>query len=49
MDKFKEFFGIDISKDVFDMVDYQENHHQFKNDHSGSKQKSLGHWILAVD
>lgn len=34
----KEFFGIDISKDVFDVVDFQENHHQFKNDLSGFKE-----------
>ena len=37
MSKCKEFFGIDISKDVFDVVDSSENHHQFKNDPSGYK------------
>ena len=35
MSKIKEFFGIDISKDVFDVVDASEKHHQFKNDPSG--------------
>jgi len=38
MSKIKEFFGIDISKDVFDVVDSFENHHQFKNDQSGFKE-----------
>jgi transposase len=38
MSKCKEFFGIDISKDVFDVVDSSENHHQFKNDPSGFKE-----------
>jgi transposase len=33
----KKFFGIDISKDVFDVVDPLGNHHQFKNDLSGFK------------
>ena len=37
MSKSKKFFGIDISKDVFDVVDSSENHHQFKNDPSGFK------------
>lgn len=37
MSKCKEFFGIDISKDVFDVVDSSENHYQFKNDLSGFK------------
>ncbi len=37
MSKCKEFFGIDISKDVFDVMDSSENHHQFKNDPSGFK------------
>lgn len=37
MNKNKQFFGIDISKDVFDVVDSSENHHQFKNDPSGFK------------
>jgi len=37
MSKIKEFFGIDISKDVFDVVDPLGKHHQFKNDLSGFK------------
>lgn len=37
MSKIKEFFGIDISKDVFDVMDSSEKHHQFKNDQSGFK------------
>jgi transposase len=37
MSKITEFFGIDISKDVFDVVDSCENHFQFKNDLSGFK------------
>lgn len=31
MDKDKKFFGIDISKDVFDVMDSQGNYHQFAN------------------
>jgi transposase len=38
MNKIKEFFGIDISKDVFDVVDASEHHYQFKNDPSGFKE-----------
>jgi transposase len=38
MSKCKEFFGIDISKDVFDVVDFSENHYQFKNDLTGFKE-----------
>lgn len=38
MSKIKEFFGIDISKDVFDVVDPSETHYQFKNDPSGFKE-----------
>ncbi len=38
MSKCKEFFGIDISKDVFDVMDSSEKHHQFKNDPSGFKE-----------
>ena len=37
MNKNTKFFGIDISKDVFDVMDSSENHHQFKNDPSGFK------------
>lgn len=38
MNKNKQFFGIDISKDVFDVVDFKDNHHQFKNDVKGFKE-----------
>ena len=35
MDKIKQFFGIDISKDAFDVVDHTDSHYQFNNDLSG--------------
>ena len=38
MNKIKQFFGIDISKDVFDVVDNMDNHYQYKNDPSGFKE-----------
>ena len=38
MNKNKQFCGIDISKDVFDVVDHNENHHQYPNDQSGFKE-----------
>jgi transposase len=37
MNKYKEIYGIDISKDVFDVYGSQSGHHQFKNDESGFK------------
>ena len=37
MNKGSNFFGIDISKDVFDVYDAQSGHHQFKNNYSGFK------------
>lgn len=37
MSKDKKYFGIDISKDVFDVYDYLGNHHQFSNDYKGYK------------
>ena len=37
MSKDKKYFGIDISKDVFDVYDYLGNFHQFNNDYSGFK------------
>jgi len=40
MSKIKEFFGIDISKDVFDVVDASDKYPQFKNDPSGYKEFS---------
>lgn len=35
MDKNKKIFGIDISKDTFDVMDSQENHYQFSNNFKG--------------
>ena len=37
MIKNKQFCGIDISKDVFDVVDHNDNHHQYPNDQDGFK------------
>jgi transposase len=37
MNKSKQFCGIDISKDVFDVVDHEDNHYQYSNDLSGFK------------
>lgn len=37
MDKNNEIFGIDISKDVFDVYSYHNGHQQFKNDDNGFK------------
>lgn len=43
MNKYKETFGVDISKDVFDVHGSKSGHDQYKNDESGFKQllKSL--------
>ncbi|MCP4414492.1 MAG: IS110 family transposase [Gammaproteobacteria bacterium] len=38
MNKIKQFYGIDISKDVFDVVDHEDNHHQYSNDQAGFKE-----------
>lgn len=38
MSKFKDFIGIDISKDIFDVMDSSENHYQFHNDLTGFKE-----------
>lgn len=35
MNKYKETFGVDISKDVFDVHGNTSGHHQFKNDEKG--------------
>jgi len=35
MSKNKEYFGIDVSKDVLDVYDFNGKYHQFKNNHSG--------------
>ena len=37
MSKIKQFFGIDISKDVFDVMDSTDHHYQFANNLSGFK------------
>ena len=38
MSKDNKYFGIDISKDVFDVYDYLGNYHQFTNDFKGFKE-----------
>jgi transposase len=35
MNKYKEIFGVDISRDVFDVYGSKSGHNQFKNDASG--------------
>jgi transposase len=37
MNKYKETFGVDISKDVFDVHGSENGHDQYKNDESGFK------------
>jgi transposase len=37
MNKYKETFGVDISKDVFDVHGSKAGHNQQKNDESGLK------------
>jgi transposase len=37
MNKYKETFGVDISKDVFDVHGSISGHHQYKNDEAGFK------------
>lgn len=37
MNKYKETFGVDISKDVFDVHGSKSGHNQYKNDESGFK------------
>ena len=37
MNKYNEIFGVDISKDVFDVYGSKSAHNQFKNDASGCK------------
>ena len=44
MDKDRKIFGVDISKDVFDVVDHKGNHDRFSNDAGGfSKFKKTLH------
>jgi len=38
MNKDTIYFGIDISKDVFDVTDSNDNYHQFENNYKGFKQ-----------
>ena len=35
MSKYKEIYGVDISKDVFDVYGEKSGHHQFKNGEKG--------------
>lgn len=37
MNKYRETYGVDISKDVFDVYGNNTGHHQYKNDESGFK------------
>ncbi len=37
MNKYKEIFGFEISKDVFDVYGSKSGHNQFKNNGSGFK------------
>ena len=50
MNKCNQIYGVDISKNVFDVVDSKGNHSQFKNDAKGFKafQKALPGYALVV-
>ena len=50
MNKCNQIYGVDISKNVFDVVDSKGNHSQFKNDGNGIKafQKTLPSDALVV-
>ena len=50
MNKNTEFFGIDISKDVFDVFSLEMGHNQFSNNEKGFKQfiKKLSKGSLVV-
>ena len=50
MNKYKEIFGVDISKDVFDVYGSKKGHNQFKNNASGFRSflKSLPKESLVI-
>lgn len=50
MNKYKETFGVDISKDVFDVHASNKGHNQYKNDETGFKKylKELPEGSLVV-
>lgn len=50
MDKNTNYFGIDISKDVFDVMDSENNHFQFENNFKGFRKflKLLNHQSVCV-
>ena len=50
MNKYKETFGVDISKDVFDVHGSNKGHNQYKNDETGFKKylKELPEGSLVV-
>jgi len=50
MNEYKETFGVDISKDVFDVYGSATGHNQYKNDETGFKRllKDLPKNSLAV-
>ena len=37
MNKYNEIFGVDISKDVFDVYEFKRGYNQFSNDLKGFK------------
>lgn len=50
MNKYKEIYGIDVSKDVFDVYGSETGHNQFGNDERGFKGfvKYLPEMLLVV-
>jgi len=50
MSKYKDIYGVDISKDVFDVYGEKSGHHQFKNEEKGftSFLKSLPKGSLVI-
>ena len=47
MNESTKFYGIDISKDVFDVTDQNDIHHQFSNDYKVLK-SSTSYWTKIV-